>query len=327
MPRLVQSSKVHTYISHRNPGFPIYHNIYIYIPPSKKTNAMTPKPNKKLPLLTPKKVIGIKRKPNRRDLRDRNQLQGLPDPDPDVVARRAALEVEQAALRMQHSLLEMDNESALRASLTVLADPAAASWSDSGWSSVVGDSAVEEEEVDEVEEKAMEDAFVAKVMAARTALVIEGGLLVGGEKVRSGGKGGVKKVSSGGKGGVKKVRAPRKKGKKGAAAQVFTGVRPGVVRELTVAEAALLVTNLQLGTEVTMGDLGAGREMEGGEDMYRWVVGGVEMRELTVAEAALVITNMQVGTSVTMEDLRTAREMVDLWDAEDTFQWTVGNVG
>lgn len=288
--------------------------------------------------MTPKKVIGIKRRPNRRDLRDRNQLQGLPDRDPDVVGRRAALEVEQAALRMQHSLLEMDNESALRASLTVLADPAAASWSDSGWDSVVGDSAEEEEVVDEVEEKAMEDAFIAKVMAARTAPVIEGGLLVGGEKVRSGGrgavkkvssggKGRVKKVSSGGKGGVKKVRAPRKKGKKGAAAQVFTGVRPGVVRELTVAEAALLVTNLQMGTGVTMGDLGAGREMEGGEDMYRWVVGGVEMRELTVAEAALVITNMQVGTSVTMKDLRTAREMVDLWDAEDTFQWTVGNVG
>lgn len=61
-------------------------------------------------------------------------------------------------------------------------------------------------------------------------------------------------------------------------------------------------------------------------DTYHWTVGGVGTRELTVAEAALAMTNMQAGTRVTMDDLRTSREMVDLWDCEDTFTWTVGNV-
>ena len=46
---------------------------------------------------------------------------------------------------------------------------------------------------------------------------------------------------------------------------------------------------------------------------------------MTVAEAALVLTNAQAGTNVTMEDLRTARLMVDLWDNEDVYEWTVGN--
>lgn len=50
-------------------------------------------------------VIGIARKPNTSDLRDRH-LTGLPDPGPDVTRRRAEFEFEQAALRAQVSRLE-----------------------------------------------------------------------------------------------------------------------------------------------------------------------------------------------------------------------------
>ena len=67
------------------------------------------------------------------------------------------------------------------------------------------------------------------------------------------------------------------------------------------------------------------------QDTYNWtvVVGSVappRRQLLTVEEAALKLTNMQAGTAFTMRDLRTARQMVDLWDDEDVFEWTVGNV-
>ena len=103
------------------------------------------------------------------------------------------------------------------------------------------------------------------------------------------------------------------------------GVLRTETRELTVAQAALALTNNQTGTNVTMEDLKTVMEVEDNEENYTWGVSGTETRELTVAEAALVLTNMQAGTDLTMQDVRTARLMVDLWDNEDVFQWTVGN--
>ena len=104
---------------------------------------------------------------------------------------------------------------------------------------------------------------------------------------------------------------------------------PGTTVEMTAAEAALVLTNERAGTHVIMEELRAAGEIDDldfSTDTYHWTVGGVNTRELTVAEAALIMTNMQAGTSVTMDDLRTSREMVDLWDCEDTYTWTVGNV-
>ena len=103
-------------------------------------------------------------------------------------------------------------------------------------------------------------------------------------------------------------------------------MQSGTTREMTAAQAALALTNSQLGTNVTMNDLRTVSEIQDNGDMYNWSVGTIHTRQLTVAEAALILTNMQAGTNVTMQDLRTAREMVDLWDDEDIFEWTVGNV-
>lgn len=112
-------------------------------------------------------------------------------------------------------------------------------------------------------------------------------------------------------------------------APVLTNAQPASTILMTDAEAALALTNDQEGTQVLMEELRAGgdiNDLDDSADMYNWIVGSVGTREMTVAEAALAVTNMRSGTSVTMEDLRTARELVDLWDCEDTFVWTVGNV-
>ena len=291
---------------------------------------MTSESNKKLPLLTPKEVIGTKRRPNRRDLKNRNDLRGLPDPDSEVALRRAALNIEQAALRMKQAAIE---ESSMRTSLRVLADPETASWSDSDWETMTVSSAG----MEEGEEKAMEDAFIAKVRG------VEVGQVEGARAAR----GVVIDVPAF----IKKVRAVRGRVLRSAAAATVVGLsppppsppppppslaasasapvqsdmQPGTTRRLTAAQAALAATNSQIGTNVTMGELKTVMDIEDDEEKYDWTVGSINTRELTVPEAALLVTNMQAGTNVTMQDLRTAREMVDLWDNADTFQWTVGN--
>lgn len=268
---------------------------------------MTSEQNKKLPLLVPKEVIGIKRRPNRRDLVQRNNLQGLPDPDTEVVLRKAALNLEQAAIKLQQTILEMNPVSDLRVSLTIRPDPTPVE---------------SESELDDEDETAIEDAFIAKVR---------------GVEVRDVTAARVAPVLPNMPAFIKKVRAVNKRGSNlvaaDAGAPFLSYMLPGTTRDMTVTEAALAFTNEQAGTSVTMKDLRTSRLTEDLEalleedlgDAYRWTVGSVNQRELTVAEAALVLTNMQAGTNMTMQDLRTAREMVDLWDNEDTFHWTVGN--
>ncbi len=293
---------------------------------------MTSAFNKKLPLLTPKEVIGITRPPNRKDLNNRNNLQGLPDPDPQVVLHRAVLNVEQAALKIQQAAIEMNNESTVRDSLTVLADPEAP-FSDSEWETVIDVSP----ETDSEDERALEDAFIAKV----------GGVEVEKVSAARGRRGAVDMQAF-----VRKVRGIPGRKPTVAAGRAVTAapavaassssgppsslpsapapapmsMQSGTARELTTAQAALAVTNAQAGTNVTMDELRTAREIGDDEETYPWTVGICDTRELTVAEAALLVTNMQAGTDVTMQDLRTAREMVDLWDNADIFQWTVGNV-
>ena len=297
---------------------------------------MTSPQNALLPILNPLPVIGTKRKPTRRDLRDRDvqqPLRGLPpptDPDPDsqllLLLRRAALNVEQAALKVRQSILDMEPVSAERGSLMMRRGPEV-------------DGEVDGDDVlDEGEARAMEDGFIAKVRGVQVAEVAAE-RRTRAERTRAGTR---RRRGNNVQAFAKKVRAvkARRVSKDAAAAAAaaagpaFTDMQPGTTSELlTVAEAALALTNAQAGTRVTAGDLRGRRirEMmmeEDDEVKYRWTVGRREerTRELTVAEAALVLTNMRAGTRVTMEDLRTARVLVDLWDCADTFEWTVGNV-
>ena len=190
---------------------------------------------------------------------------------------------------------------------------------------------------DEGEARVMEDAFIAKVRGVQVAEVAAERRT----RARAGTRRGNKMQAFANK--VRAVKARRASKDAAAAAAAagpaLTDMQPGTTSELTVAEAALALTNAQAGTRVTAGDLRGGRiremmmeEDEDDEVKYRWTVGrrrrrGEERtRELTVAEAALVLTNMRAGTKVTMEDLRTARVLVDLWDCADTFEWTVGNI-
>lgn len=303
---------------------------------------MTSEQNKKLPILKRKKVIGIDRRPNRRDLYDRKDpdgkapLQVLPDPDPDVVLRRAAFDVGVAAVRMQDTIREMNPVSALRESLIRLPDPAEREIElDEDERRLLEDELIAEvsdmdpkamadalaEALDDDEEREMEDGFIAKASG------VEVGEVTAARARRA-------PVLTNMQRFVMKVRAVKQREADvitaaAAAARVLTNLQPGMTRELTVAEAALVLTNKQVGTKVTMEDLRTSDErkhLEDSKETYRWTVGSVDTRNLTVAEAALVLTNMQAGTNVTMQDLRTARDMVDLWDNEDTFQWTVGNV-
>lgn len=329
---------------------------------------MTSEQNQKLPKLVPKAVIGVKRKPNRSDLYNRRDpddgrrpLRGLPDPGPDAIRHRAALELEQDAIRMEQALIDARPESSMRDSLTVLADPEAPE-SDPDWDTEEPSSP----ELEEEEERAVEDAFIAKVsgvdvaavMLARAAPVypdarafVQKVRAVGAreeEEEEEEGAAGGDAVAPGVTG--RQARANRRlaaaaaaeapvltdrktraatRSTKAAEVPAVSTMRPGTTRALTAAQAALALTNEQEGTEVTMEDLRTVRGMEHlgeSEDTYLWTVGDVRTRELTVAGAALVLTNMRAGTDVTMQDLKTSRQMVDLWDCEDTFEWTVGNV-
>lgn len=261
---------------------------------------------------------------------------------------------------MEQALIDAQPESSMRDSLTVLAEPEAPE-SDPDWDTEEPSSP----ELEEEEERAVEDAFIAKVsgvdvaavMLARAAPVYPDARAFV-EKVRAvrareeeeeeEGAAGGDAVAPGVTG--RQARANRRLAAAAAEAPVLTDrksratrrltkaaqvpavstMRPGTTRALTAAQAALALTNEQEGTDVTMEDLRTVRGMEhlgeNDEDTYLWTVGNVRTSELTVAGAALVLTNMRAGTDVTMQDLRTSRQMVDLWDCEDTFEWTVGNV-
>lgn len=258
---------------------------------------MTSESNKLLPILTPQETIGTKRRPTPRDLKEREIAHDLPDPDSEVVLRRAALNLEQAALKIQQAIIDMQPESSMRESLTVLADAEGDSPSNSDWETLSPSSP----EMDNEEQQDMENA-IGKVKAVRAAKRTAATPVAPPPLP---------------------PRAPAS-GRAPAPALNPTTMQPGTTIELTVAQAALALTNSQTGTDVTMEDLKTVSEIEDNQDTYKWTIGGDDVRELTVAEAALILTNMQTGTDLTMQDLRTAREMVDLWDNEDVYPWVVG---
>ena len=299
---------------------------------------MTSEQNKKLPRVAPKQVIGIKRRPNARDLVERDNLQGLPDPDAEVVLRRAVLNTEQAALRAQQSIIDMNPASNVRGSRPIVLIPPPPP-----------PPAPESEPDSDEDQKAIEDATIGKVRGIHMDNVTD----ARPRRVRPppSAPAPTKKAKI-----VKKRGRPAGKTKGNSKkrsgvvqpAPFLSYMLPGTVREMSVAEAALAITNEEMGTSVTMedvedvGELEALLESDPGEE-FPWTVGfrhgeegakggresiykeGEEdRRTLTVAEAALVLTNMREGTSVTMEDLRTARDLVGLWDCEDRYVWTVG---
>ena len=300
---------------------------------------MTSEFNKLFPKLRPKEVIGTQRRPNRRDLIERNIPVGLPDLPPSIALQRAALKPKQAALiNIQQIINDMNPVSPVRASLTVLVDPHDDPQLDLTSSSP---------ELDEEEEKGIEDDFIAKIKGVEIERVKDARVAkrarvdmqefakkvraVRGRKPKLTVATGVRRrrrspsLASPSRAAAAADAADAAAAAEAAAAALPT-VQPGMNLELTTAEAALALTNSQMGTNVTMEDLSPVMEVKDDGDTYIWSVGKVEKRELTVAEAALVLTNMQAGTNLTMQDLRTAREMVDLWDNEDVFQWTVGNI-
>ena len=243
-------------------------------------------------------------------------------------------------------------ESAMRESLTVLADPHKDPYSASDWETVTPSSP----EMDEKLENYIADSFIAKVRG-------EGLEKVQGARVAKRRKDMQAFVRQ-----VRTVRGRRRRGPRlrltaptrpvspplaspsRAAAEADAAdaaralererertqtptptparppIPPGTTREMTVAQATLALTNSEMGTNVTMEEAKTVMEIEDDGETFTWGVPRIETRELTVAEAALVFTNMQCGTNLTMEDVRTARLMVDLWDDEDVFQWTVGNM-
>ena len=306
---------------------------------------MTSEFNKKLPLIQPKEVIGTKRRPKRRDLKERNDLSGLPDPEPHVALHRAALKLETASLMNQQQMInDMQPESAMRASLTVLADAHNDPVSDSDWETLTPSSP----EMDEQVESYVEDNFIAKVRGVELKKVVDARVA---KRARVDMQAFAKKVRTvrgraSNRTAAKRAVSPPLASPSRAAAEADAAdaaraaarastptptpsppppMQPGTTRELTVAQAALALTNSQTGANVTMEDLKTVTEIEDDEETFTWLVSGTETRELTVAEAALMLKNMQMGTDLTMQDLRTARQMVDLWDNEDVYQWTVGN--
>ena len=310
---------------------------------------MTSESNKLLPELIPKERIGTKRRPNRRDYVERGVPLDLPDESPSMTLRRATLKVGQAALiNQQQMITDMNPESSLRSSLTVLADPHKDSLSDSDWETVTSSPPP----LNEVEERWIEDSFIAKVSGmdmkrvkdARVAKSSRVDVQAFAKKVRTvKGKGKKLKVSTR-KGRVSPpLASPSRAAAAADAADAAAAeaaaaaaakepapappfMQPGITVEMTPAQAALALTTRQTGTQVTMDDLKTVIEVDDNQDTYNWTVGSIHTGELTLAEAALILTNMQAGTNLTMQDLRTAREMVDLWDNEDVFQWTVGNI-
>ena len=325
------------------------------------TSTMTSEFNKKLPLLQPKEVIGTKRRPTRRDLTQRDLPPNLPDLEPHIDLQRAALKLQTATLMSQQQILNsMQPESAMRESLTVLADAYNDPSSDSDWETLTPSSPEMEEQV----ERYVEDNFLAKVKGVELKKVMDArvvkrrlGMQAFAKKVRTVRGRATQRTAA------KRAVSPPLASPSRAAAEAdaadaaraaaraadaadaadaaraaaraaeaassptptLSPMEPAITRELTVAQAVLALTNSQTGTNVTMEDLKTVMDIEDDEETYTWVVSGTETRELTVAEAALVLTNMQAGTDVTMQDLTTARLMVDLWDNEDVYQWTVGN--
>ena len=355
---------------------------------------MTSEFNARYDIVRPKKVIGTQRPPNRRDLTEREltqrNLSDLPDPEPHIALRRAALKLKTATLMSQQQIIQdMQPESAMRASLTVLADAHNDPVSDPDWETVKSSSP----EMDERVENYIEDSFIAKVRGAKVGKVKDAR---DAKRTRTDMQAFAKKVRTV-RERILKRRAPKRAvspplaspsraaaeadaadaAREAALASTPTPalppMQPGTTRELTVAQAALALTNSQtgtnvtmedlktfteiendeetytwgvlktetrkltvaqaalaltnsqMGTNVTMEDLKTVTEIEDDEETYTWGVSKTETREMTVAEAALVLTNAQAGTDVTMQDLRTARLMVDLWDNEDVYEWTVGN--
>lgn len=252
----------------------------------------------------------------------------------------------QAALHAQDAILDLDPASALRDSLTVLADPAA-DWSDEDWETVSDNpsnfSDLEEdeqrdyiagfvtrfggeEELELVQQVQMQQQRMDQVRAARAELPSPD----------------VSPL-------LAKMRAvqPRAVNAAPVPAHVPPSVRPrpieprvphvtpaaprfgtehiGSVRALTAAEAALALTNRQLGTDVVMEEVRAMGVFDDDVERFAWVVGGVGARELTVAEAALLRTNRQAGTAVVMGDLRSGGAMGGE-GGEEGFLWGVGNV-
>ena len=238
---------------------------------------------------------------------------------------------------------DMQPESSMRSSLTVLADAYNDPVSDSDWETQAPSSP----EMEEQTENYIEDNFIAKVRGvelekvkgARVAKNARADMQAFTQKVRT--VRGRPRTRTAAKRAVSPpLASPSRAAAEADAADAARALaraqtptptpalpptQPRTTRELTVAQAALALTNSQTGTNVTMEDLKAVMEIEDDEETYTWGVSGTETRELTVAEAALMLTNMQTGTDLTMQDVRTARLMVDLWDNEDVFQWTVGN--
>lgn len=275
---------------------------------------MTSPSNAQLPILDPLDVIGTTRLPNARDLRERGITQPLPTPDPEVALRRAALELEQASLKVQQAIIDKQPESSLREIVTA--------------HEYVPEEDEEESPLLTNEEKReAENAMIAKVSgkevgeveAVRAAAPVTIDMPEFVKKVRTVKKRAAKRAPA------KRVGRPPKRLQAPAAVPSPSTMQPGSSIDLTVAQAALALTNSQTGSAVTMEDLKTVSEIdEDNADAYRWTVGGDDVRELTAAEAALILTNMQSGTDFTMRDLRTAREMVDLWDNEDVYPWVVG---
>lgn len=309
---------------------------------------MTSPSNALLPMIAPKRVIGRTRPPNRSDLRTRDNLQGLPDPDTEVVLRRAALRVGQAALGLQQTIIEMQNgPSLMRDTLTVLADPEAPS-DDSDWETVTNVSYNTEDE-----ERDMEDEFIAKVKGvpleevarvkpvvhddANTPLVYEVPAAV--RRLRTLRKRGPNGPAAARRAAAARAAAAPSLSAASAPAPSLPNFQPGTTRQLTITEATLALTNAQSGTDVTMSDLRFVTEIEDNADTYPWTVGSVSTaspssppilhprttRQLTITEATLALTNAQSGTDVTMSDLQSVTDEVEDNNA-DTYPWTVGSV-
>ncbi|CAD6583774.1 MAG: hypothetical protein ASARMPRED_001504 [Alectoria sarmentosa] len=238
---------------------------------------MTSPQNALLPILNPLPVIGTKRKPTRRDLRDRDvqqPLRGLPpptDPDPDsqllLLLRRAALNVEQAALKVRQSILDMEPVSAERGSLMMRRGPEAFA-----------------KKVRAVKARRVsKDAAAAAAAAAGPAFtdmqpgttselltVAEAALALTNAQAGT-------RVTAGDLRG-RRIREMMMEEDDEVKYRWTVGRREERTRELTVAEAALVLTNMRAGTRVTMEDLRTARvlvDLWDCADTFEWTVGNV----------------------------------------------------
>ena len=312
---------------------------------------MTSEFNARYRIQEPKRVIGTERGPKPEDFKERELPLDLPDEDPNVALHRAALKFQSATLMTQQQIInDMRPESSIRDSLTVLADPHKAPDSSSDWETMTPSSP----EMDEGLENYIADSFIAKVRgdalekvkAARVAKRrAEMQAFIRQVRTVSRRRGSRLRLTAPTRPVSPPLASPSRAAAEADARDAARALErerertstptptparppipPGTTRELTIAQATLALTNSQMGTNVTMEEAKTVMEIEDDEETYTWGVPRVKTRELTVAEAALVFTNMQMGTNLTMEDVRTARLMVDLWDDEDVYQWTVGNM-